>query len=82
MRAGIHKGSNLPVFLEMKEGFDASQIRLRPLHSEVWEGFIYVSLADKPSTKLAQVLAPFKDQVVGRFDMGEFCRRFVRYDEK
>ena len=44
-------------YMEMKEGFDASQIRLRPLHSEVWEGFIYVSLADKPSTKLAEVLA-------------------------
>ena len=36
---------------------------------ETWEGFVYVSLAENPTTDLKQVLAPLRDQVVGRFDM-------------
>ena len=55
--------------MEMKAGFDPSSIHLRALHSEVWEGFIYVSLADNPETSLNKVLTTFRDQIVGRFDM-------------
>lgn len=58
--------------MEMKPGFDVSLHQLRPLYFEVWEGFIYVTLADNPATRLAEVLAPFKDNVVGRFDMGRY----------
>jgi choline monooxygenase len=61
--------------MEMKAGFDPSEIRLRSLHSEIWQGFIYVSLADKPKTSLNEVLAPFRDAIVGRFDMG--CYRTI-----
>jgi choline monooxygenase len=57
-------------YMEMKQDFDVSNHRLRPLHSEVWEGFVYVTLAEHPSTKLNEVLAPLQDRVVGRFDMG------------
>lgn len=56
-------------YMEMKPEFDPSLHGLRPLNLEVWEGFIYVSVADKPRTRLADVLAPFRNNVVGRFDM-------------
>ncbi|MEM7209424.1 MAG: SRPBCC family protein [Pseudomonadota bacterium] len=56
-------------YMEMKDGFDISEHELRALHCDVWQGFVYVSLADKPATKLNDVLKPFTDNVVGRFDM-------------
>ena len=36
-------------FMEMKEDFDMNQHRLRSLHTEIWEGFIYVTIAKTPS---------------------------------
>ncbi len=62
-------------YMEMKADFDPSQHGLRHLHLDVWEGFIYVSVADEPATRLSEVLAPLREQVVGRFDMG--CYRTV-----
>ena len=56
-------------YMEMKAGFDPSRHGLRRLQLETWEGFIYVSLAEKPATRLNEVLAPFRDNIVGRFDM-------------
>ena len=56
-------------YMEMKVDFDISQHGLRRLHLETWEGFVYVSLAENPETSLNQVLAPFKENIVGRFDM-------------
>ena len=56
-------------YMEMKEGFDASQHRLQRLHCQQWQGFVYVSLAAKPKTDLTEVLAPFTNNIVGRFDM-------------
>jgi len=56
-------------YMEMKADFDPSQHGLRRLQLEVWEGFIYVSLTEKPETSLKQVLAPLRDNIVGRFDM-------------
>ena len=55
--------------MKMKDGFDLSEHKLRAIEFEIWEGFLYVTLAEKPSTRLADVLAPIKDNVVGRFDM-------------
>ncbi len=57
-------------YMEMKQDFDPSKHGLRPLNLETWEGFIYVSVSDHPRTRLADVLAPFCDNIVGRFDMG------------
>ena len=57
-------------YMEMKEGFDASEHRLRELHCEVWQGFVYVCLAERPDVSLSSALAPLSEQVVGRFDMG------------
>jgi phenylpropionate dioxygenase-like ring-hydroxylating dioxygenase large terminal subunit len=62
-------------FMEMKDGFDPARHGLRGLHAEVWEGFIYVTLADNPQKALAASLAPLRDNVVGRFDMA--CYRTV-----
>lgn len=56
-------------FMEMKDGFDSSRHNLRPLHVEVWEGFVFVTLADEPDTSLADALAPLRDNVVGRYGM-------------
>lgn len=55
--------------MEMKEGFDPAQNGLRSLYLEVWEGFIYVTLADAPVHSVKDALAPLKDNVVGRYGM-------------
>lgn len=62
-------------FMEMKEGFEYSEHGLCGLHCEVWEGFVYVSLAKERPVPLAERLAPLTDNVVGRFDMS--CYRTV-----
>jgi phenylpropionate dioxygenase-like ring-hydroxylating dioxygenase large terminal subunit len=46
-----------------------SQHSLRHLRCDVWEGFVYVSLADNPATTPSAALAPLRDSIVGRFDM-------------
>ncbi len=56
-------------YMEMKDGFDVTQHRLRPLQLNTWEGFIYVTLAEDPSTRPGETLAPLREQVVGRYDM-------------
>jgi phenylpropionate dioxygenase-like ring-hydroxylating dioxygenase large terminal subunit len=55
--------------MDMKPGFDPAQHALRPLHAEVWEGFVYVTLAEKPEKTVGEALAPLKNNVVGRYDM-------------
>ncbi len=62
-------------FMEMKNGFDPAKHGLRELHAAIWEGFLYVSLADAPANSLAEALAPLRDKVVGRYDMA--CYRSV-----
>jgi phenylpropionate dioxygenase-like ring-hydroxylating dioxygenase large terminal subunit len=56
-------------YMEMKDGFDVTRHRLRPLQLSTWEGFIYVTLAENPSTQLGEALAPLREQVVARYDM-------------
>ena len=59
-------------YMEMKTGFDAAQHRLRPLQVSVWEGFLYVTLAEHLAIQPAEVLAPLREQVVGRYDMASY----------
>ncbi|MGB0504608.1 MAG: aromatic ring-hydroxylating oxygenase subunit alpha [Pikeienuella sp.] len=59
-------------YMEMKKGFDPSAHGLRALQAEVWEGFIYVSLADKPKHKVAEALAPLTRNIVGRYGMESY----------
>ncbi len=61
-------------FMEMKDGFDPAEHRLRRIATEIWEGFLYVSLSETPKS-LATALEPFRAGVVGRYDMG--CYRTV-----
>lgn len=56
-------------YMEMKDGFDTQQHRLRSLQVDTWEGFIYVTLAEHPATQLSEVLEPLRSEVVGRYDM-------------
>ena len=58
--------------MEMKDGFDPDQNGLRPLHLEIWEGFIYITLADDPAHSVADALAPLHEKIVGRYDMGRY----------
>ncbi|MCP4327239.1 MAG: Rieske 2Fe-2S domain-containing protein [Alphaproteobacteria bacterium] len=62
-------------YMEMKDGFDPSKHGLRRLQIEVWEGFLYVTLADHQTKTVAKSLAPLRDNVVGRYDMA--CYRTV-----
>ena len=57
-------------YMEMKPEFDKTEHKLKPLHCEQWQGFVYVSVADQPTTVPNEVLKPFTDGVVGRYDMG------------
>ncbi|WP_120501746.1 aromatic ring-hydroxylating dioxygenase subunit alpha [Roseovarius sp. EL26] len=59
-------------YMEMKEGFDLADHGLRALQIEVWEGFIYVTLAEHPVTTVAAALEPFRTKVVGRYDMARY----------
>ncbi len=70
-------------YMEMKDGFDAAAHKLRPLHAEIWEGFLYVTLNEDPAHSVASVLAPFHEGVVGRFDMARYrtvARRTMIWD--
>lgn len=58
--------------MEMRDGFDKSRHSLRPLHTEIWEGFIYVTLMEEPRASLSDSLAPFRDAIVGRYDMARY----------
>ena len=59
-------------YMEMKPDFDCAQHRLRDLPCEVWEGFVYVSLNQNPEIGLQQALNPFRERVIGRYDMAAY----------
>lgn len=59
-------------YMEMKEDFDKSNHGLRPLHAEIWEGFIYISLAAHPARTLAASLEPLRTRIVGQYDMARY----------
>ncbi len=62
-------------YMEMKDGFDPTQHRLRPLPLSIWEGFVYVTLAEQPRKELDAALEPLRTGIVGRYDMA--CYRSV-----
>jgi len=55
--------------MEMKPHFEKSNHNLRALKVSIWEGFIYISLSDRPSTNPTQNLQPFSRDIVGKYDM-------------
>ena len=61
--------------MEMKKDFDRTQHGLRSLQTEIWEGFVYVTLAQTPVKSVAEALNLLREDVVGRYDMA--CYRTV-----
>ncbi|MDH3440937.1 MAG: aromatic ring-hydroxylating dioxygenase subunit alpha, partial [Gammaproteobacteria bacterium] len=61
-------------FMNETPGFDSSSLRLRELHCESWEGFVYVSLADSASSP-GDALAGLTE-LVGDFRMGDYVSVF------
>tara|TARA_R110002096_G_scaffold104771_11_gene230734 strand:+ start:5711 stop:6946 length:1236 start_codon:yes stop_codon:yes gene_type:complete len=57
---------------EMQEAaeFDRSEVCLHQYRSEVWEGFVFVTLSDD-IPPVAEKYAQLKDDFVGRWDMGD-----------
>ena len=62
-------------YMEMKDGFDLTEHRLRELQLACWEGFVYVTLSENPASQPSEVLAPLRQKIVGRYDMA--CYRTV-----
>ena len=49
-------------YMEMKPDFDPAQHRLRRLHVDCWQGFVYLSVAEKPATALKRGIGPVHRQ--------------------
>ncbi len=62
-------------YMDMKAGFDPTRHGLLRLHLSIWEGFVYVTLAEQPHKELGDALEPLRADVVGRYDMA--CYRTV-----
>jgi choline monooxygenase len=58
--------------MDGQQGFDRAEHGLRKVSTAVWEGFLYVTLSNSPATSLEDALAPLRDNVVGRYDMGGY----------
>lgn len=56
-------------YMEMKPEFDKSEHRLRRIGLEIWEGFVYVTLAADPPVPVEARTQKLREDVVGRFDM-------------
>ena len=59
-------------FMDMKSNFIMSDHNLERLHTEIWEGFIYVSLSKKPKKGIAKSLDALKKNIVGRYGMASY----------
>ena len=69
---GIDGQLNHAPFMDLKSNFNSEDINLEVLHTETWEGFIYVTLSTKPSKKIADSLDIFRKNIVGQYDMGSY----------
>ena len=58
--------------MDMKSNFIMSDHNLERLHTEIWEGFIYVSLSKKPKKGIAKSLDALKKNIVGRYEMASY----------
>lgn len=59
-------------FMDMKSNFNINKNNLERLHTEIWEGFIYVALLKKPKKSIAKSLDALKKNIVGRYDMASY----------
>ena len=42
--------------MDSKPDFNSTKNNLEPLHTETWEGFLYISLSQKPSKSISKSL--------------------------
>ena len=59
-------------FMKMKDGFNLSDHKLRKLQTEIWEGFIYVTLDEHPTRSVNTSLEGLTSKIVGRYDMASY----------
>jgi phenylpropionate dioxygenase-like ring-hydroxylating dioxygenase large terminal subunit len=59
-------------FMDLKSDFNPNQYHLEPLHTEAWEGFIYITLSKEPNKKISESLENFRSKIVGRYDMSSY----------
>ena len=59
-------------FMEMKSNFITNNHKLERLHTEIWEGFIYVTLSKKPKKSIAKSLDGLRKNIVGQYDMANY----------
>jgi len=59
-------------FMEMKSNFITNDHKLERLHTEIWEGFIYVTLSKKPKKSIAKSLDGLRKNIVGQYDMANY----------
>lgn len=56
--------------MQQAEGFDRSEVCLHNFRSEIWEGFVFVTLSDD-IPPLAEKYGRFRDQFVKKWDMAD-----------
>jgi len=69
---GIDGKLNHAPFMDLKSDFNSKKNNLESLHTETWEGFLYITLSKNPSKKVAESLESFRNNIVGQYDMNTY----------
>jgi len=69
---GIDGQLNHAPFMDLKLDFNIKENSLEEINVETWEGFIYVTLSQKPSKKVSESLDTFQKKIVGQYEMGSY----------
>ena len=69
---GIDGKLNHAPFMDLKSDFNAKNNNLESLHTESWEGFLYITLSKNPSKKVSESLESFRNNIVGQYDMNNY----------
>ena len=69
---GIDGQLNHAPFMDSKPGFNLKKNKLELLHTETWEGFIYITLSQKPRKSIAKSLGKLSENIVGQYDMSSY----------
>ena len=69
---GIDGQLNHAPFMDSKPGFNLKKNKLELLHTETWEGFIYITLSQKPSKSISKSLKKLSENIVGQYDMSSY----------
>ena len=69
---GIDGQLNHAPFMDSKPDFNSTKNNLEVLHTESWEGFLYITLSKKPSKSIAMSLGYLRENIVGQYDMSSY----------